>query len=1006
MDAALLAAQAQSPEDSVRQAAERELFSQCERDANFVFKTLTEAGSNSNLSIGDRQFCLLALRKLITMYWSPGFESFQGTDSIDPEIKVQVRTSLLQMAISTQENTKLVRGASYCIVQIAAVDFPDQWPELLNIVFEAVVQRASISALLLLNEIYDDIISEHMFFEEGIAEWTLKIITDVIHGDLPVELQIASLKLCKAFILQLSSWKTNQNESREVFVTLTLDSLTKIFLSLLSKKPTGSIAVSFWDCRTEIYENLIICYESFSKKLFPQPKIHQFAELALIDLQLNVSISTQDEKSLEYLDRGVESFKGSLVRETVQILEFISNIFEDEISPGQIKSLLSSLVVLCQIDNDTQETWLEDYSAFISKESGLQPTYDIRDQTADLLNTLSGAHYQLVTKTVTEQLLHQGADINQWTLTESILFIYQNILMNEEELTEISSNTAQQLISIFHRSIEMNSKNVLLISRLLILIPKYLEKFMDSIPEVKSITAKLFMKSLECAAAENTETLYAAMLISFTHYASFCELPSVIGVSNVQPIQNDLLEIINLLSKDAEEDTYGFLMEVLSHVIDSNVAAQSDTEVLKKEFQTLLMISGKDPANVQVVVESHDCLEKLLNRMSTAEYLHYADMCLPLFVKVLSDSKNQANIYSPLVTLVLEFISVFMKKKPYDGELPGTVANYVIRPLIDILIRDDDDEVLKLAIEALNFLIYNTDITIIKPHLEACVEVLGRLLSIDSAEEGITNVGTLVLTMISKYHEYIEGLMPQILQAVVNKFIASTNVTTQQNLLSIFCYLVGQDIRQTLNFLSELTVNDRNGMIAVLRKWLESFEIIRGAQRIKENIVALKQIYFLDDQRLENFMVKGDIIPYDGDVIITRSMKKKMPDRYTEVKFRTKMVKLFISELSYQSKQESVVVNTREIPPEMREFDASEWEDLDEVLEYEKLKEYATLDDGTGNTYDQDAVNVIAGLDNVSVRELLIEFFKEVASNDVGDFHNIYNELTHTERALITEIIV
>lgn len=150
-----------------------------------------------------------------------------------------------------------------------------------------------------------------------------------------------------------------------------------------------------------------------------------------------------------------------------------------------------------------------------------------------------------------------------------------------------------------------------------------------------------------------------------------------------------------------------------------------------------------------------------------------------------------------------------------------------------------------------------------------------------------------------------------------------------------------------MDFLSSLVLDSEgnSALKLILPKWLESFEIIRGEKRIKENILALSKLFFLNDERISSIIVNGDSIPYDGDLVITRSMSKIMPEKYTQISAYEKIVKLFVAELSFQGNQPGL---EKYIPHDLKKYDDQaikaandanddDWEDVDDVLEYEKL---------------------------------------------------------------------
>ena len=111
---------AQSSNNVERNNAENTLLELADSDASSILTTLMDvATSNGKTStnaiqsvLTSRQFALLTIRKLITFYWSPAFESYRNTSSLDPDTKTMIRDSLLKLCLDPNQDTKLYNSAS------------------------------------------------------------------------------------------------------------------------------------------------------------------------------------------------------------------------------------------------------------------------------------------------------------------------------------------------------------------------------------------------------------------------------------------------------------------------------------------------------------------------------------------------------------------------------------------------------------------------------------------------------------------------------------------------------------------------------------------------------------------------------------------------------------------------------------------------------------------------------------------------------------------------------
>lgn len=63
------------------------------------------------------------------------------------------------------------------------------------------------------------------------------------------------------------------------------------------------------------------------------------------------------------------------------------------------------------------------------------------------------------------------------------------------------------------------------------------------------------------------------------------------------------------------------------------------------------------------------------------------------------------------------------------------------------------------------------------------------------------------------------------------------------------------------------------------------------------SVIALTKLYDLDDSRLSQVHVKGDLIVPQSDRIMTRSRARQNPDQFTVIPASLKIVKVLVEEL-------------------------------------------------------------------------------------------------------------
>jgi importin-9 len=147
-------------------------------------KALASIGSHDSVPVNIRQSALLAFKQFIQTGWSPVFEEFRGHILVSDEEKAQLRQMLLELAMSSAEDRKVRKAASYVVSKIASADFPEEWPDLLPAVIQ-VVQTGTDdqlqAALAVLVDLVDECFNDTQFF--GVARDLVKAIYDVAVND-------------------------------------------------------------------------------------------------------------------------------------------------------------------------------------------------------------------------------------------------------------------------------------------------------------------------------------------------------------------------------------------------------------------------------------------------------------------------------------------------------------------------------------------------------------------------------------------------------------------------------------------------------------------------------------------------------------------------------------------------------------------------------------------------------------------------------------------------------
>lgn len=157
------------------------------------------------------------------------------------------------------------------------------------------------------------------------------------------------------------------------------------------------------------------------------------------------------------------------------------------------------------------------------------------------------------------------------------------------------------------------------------------------------------------------------------------------------------------------------------------------------------------------------------------------------------------------------------------------------------------------------------------------------------------------------------------------------------------------------------------------------------------SVVALSKLYELNDSRLAEIHVKGDLIVPKSDRIMTRSRAKQNPDQYTTISAQLKIVKVLVQELLSASGNRPFDASAAATDADDEDDEDDDWEDDSNDF----------LDLGSGMTKSQ--LMAYAAEDDVPARgkddetqAYLLEFFRQ-ASQKPG-FGDTFNSLTSEEQ--------
>lgn len=958
----------QSPDNGTRRRAEETYASMLAADANATTYQLMELVVLPTLLVQIAQFALISIKQLVPKYWLMGFSQFVGPP-LAQELKQQMRTQLMAMVGSS--DAKIRAAVAYCIVQIAASDFPDEWPLLLAELYAKLIDFDHINevlgALTVFGDLFDDLITEDQFWEGGVGDEITANLVRLLQA--PPELneaQVAGLKVYNQAILPtLQSPEALTQPERKQRVAAQVSGVLPVFLSLLDNKTTPLLV------RLGLYTAVATFVGAFSRRISSELK-SQAMHSATVDLE-SIGSRYTEEIVLQSAD---DSTTSTLVGLMCNIVDTIC-MCAHSVPVNLQQSLYHGLVAACVLPRATLEEYDADFNTFVSDITGVSSHASVRELVGDFLADAPGALAQaIVTTSIQINFTNSG-------YIEAALFVLELALQNDEVTVEDANVDA-----ILRQATSLIGNDPVVTTRVFLLFPRLFER--ATTPSAYIVQA--FGDMYRYLLAETPEIVRFAALVATPYYKDL-DIATHIG-NDASDAQRRLFATTEGLVSESDSDGLPPLLEAITVGITLAPASAIASGVVELIFAIAL----KDAANVQLTLDAQECMGQLISTTRGDGYVQVCESALPIIFRQMEAANGQ---FTPELYLLLEVLAMILKP-PANEELPQQVFDAAFPPVHALVLDAVDNEILQLGTEVLKELIDHGSKWMQayrSPNgelgLDMMLPIVGKFLSPELSDSAAMNTGLIILLIIEKFQSVMDtGFLLRILEATVRRLVLAKHPVTIENLIMVLCHLVLMAPDDMVAFLKLLKLDGILSLAVVLPIWFESYEVTRGYEKIKQNLMALGKLYLLNDADIAAVVVNGDIIPYEGDKIVTRSLSKLMPEKHTQVSAMLKIMKLLIGELQFQMQQPDegdLVTHVEE------DVDGDGWEDMDDigVPNYEKLKQYVEEDD-----------EAPVGNDDGSLQQFLVNFFRECAQKNLGNFEMWYPMLSEDEKKVVTEAVV
>ncbi|KAF6817538.1 Importin subunit beta-5 [Colletotrichum plurivorum] len=1018
-----LLASTQSSEQGPRQQAEIELKRARENPAYPT--SLANIANHASVDTGIRQAALSALRLFIERNWSP-----EDRDASEPLVEIsdtardQLRNTLLEIALSNEDKRRVKIAASYAIGKIASADFPERWPQLLPTVLGVIPTSTDVQlhgALRVLGDIIEESLSEDQFFT--MARDIVKAVTGVAlnEGRKP-NLRALAISVFRSCFDLMDIVKEDHKKEVRAFAEDALkdwypfiDQVLKTRLPDAGPNELASGQPESWNhiiaLKLQVVKTLLKVKSVFPHLLLPQSTSLFTAiweELSLLQKpHEDLYIGHEAQGRLEDAD-GLPYTLDFLILEE---LDFLNQCFRAPPVQAELEAQLSAhaspqetpwmvevmkmVVGYSRISREEEELWDIDCSLYLAEETSVTANYTARTASGDLLIKLGEWYSQKAvdglfgyTKT-----LFPG-DGSTWRSQEASLYLFNMLLSDFQDMEKpIPDAVSEAYLGLVDFAVNQSEQPLLRARGYLV---------GGTLARGFATPPALLDRIIQCITSEESEVVQVACIKAVEGFVR----SGRVAADRQVPIINAIAQYMQSKDPNEMEDADELLVTLAESLraaidIDTRIALSPDVS----SVDLLFMVAKLGASNFQATMLICEAFEEIVRTLSdTASYTALCAKILP----TLTAAFNTANVTQddPLVTVATELLTALVEHG--SEPLPAGFVAATLPKLNRLLMESNEGEVLRPGAESVKYLLMHDHHQVFGWHdengrsgLEVCLHIIDRLLGPSIEDNSASEVGGLAAELVEKAgQERLGPFLPQLLQAVATRLASAEAPAFIQSLILVFARLSLVGAHDVVEFLSQIPIHGNTGLQVVLSKWLENSVSFAGYDEIRQNVIALSKLYSLNDPRLAQTMVKGDLVINNNDGrIMTRSRAKANPDQYTVIPASLKILKVLIEELLSASGV-SAAANAAAVAAAAdfadEENDDDGWEDEPDTLDLSL--------GGTKADLMSSYIDAGARQRDDETQAYLTEFFLRAARENVANFQEWYGMLTEEERGKLNDL--
>lgn len=412
-------------------------------------------------------------------------------------------------------------------------------------------------------------------------------------------------------------------------------------------------------------------------------------------------------------------------------------------------------------------------------------------------------------------------------------------------------------------------------------------------------------------------------------------LPSNLSIPFQLPVISAVSDFVSAHDLREQSDSDD-LKVTLAETLRDTIMVNPSVILSSNAIDVLLNVASNGATNFQltmIVTEAFEDIVDAISEQGSEAFVHLCGKVLPSITGAIDvGNLTQENALTNFATDLLRALT----ERALEP-LPTGFVETVMPKLTRLLLESADGELIRPATEAVRHIMAHDFNQFVQWHdpqsgkeaVEVALVIIDRLLGPSVDDNAATEVGQLAAELVERAgSERLGPYLPQLLRAVAQRLATAQQAQFIQSLILVFARLTLISPREVVDFLAQVDLGGQSGLPVVISKWLENSVNFAGYDEIKQNIIALAQLYNLEDPRLAQVQVKGDLVIQDTGRIKTRSQARKNPDQYTSVTAPLKIVKVLVEELAAASGSKEIDAATAAALEEEGSDDDDDWEDM------------------------------------------------------------------------------